>query len=173
MSRLLELLARQILRTRSAGAELFKLQRILHGTRQLPRCCVLNTNYETHVFQSWENTQQPWQYQLENTLPMKTVKQSSHMTTPLLVNRLHGYRPAAPPPLKARQLWNSFPMTNTTPRPRREHVPRFLKASRRGQDKRCRHTSAAIPPNELSWEDIGNRWQHMATCGNIWQHERT
>ena len=49
-----------------------------------------------------------------------------------------------------------------------------LTASRRGQDRRSRRRSAAIPPNELSRENVGNMWQHMAThvaaCDNTWRH---
>ena len=41
-----------------------------------------------------------------------------------------------------------------------------LKASKRGQDKRGRRRSAAIPPNELSQEKVGKMWQHIATYGN-------
>ena len=39
-------------------------------------------------------------------------------------------------------------------------------ASRRGQDKRGRDRSAAIPPNIFLPENMGKIWQHMATCGN-------
>ena len=44
-----------------------------------------------------------------------------------------------------------------------------LTASRRGQDKRGRHRSAAIPPNELSWENVGKVWQSVAKYGKAWQ----
>ena len=35
-----------------------------------------------------------------------------------------------------------------------------LKASRWGQDKRDRRRSAAIPRNELPWENVGRIWQN-------------
>ena len=46
----------------------------------------------------------------------------------------------------------------------------YVKASKRGQDKRDRRRSAAIPANELSWENVrkcSNLLQHVTTCGNM------
>ena len=44
----------------------------------------------------------------------------------------------------------------------------YLTASRRGQDKRGRHRSAASSRSQLSSENMatygGNKWQHVATC---------
>ena len=34
-------------------------------------------------------------------------------------------------------------------------------ASRRGRDKRGHRRSAAIPPNELSWQNACKMWQHV------------
>ena len=39
--------------------------------------------------------------------------------------------------------------------------------SRRGQEKRGRRRSDAIPPNQLSWENVGKTQQTMTTCGNM------
>ena len=36
--------------------------------------------------------------------------------------------------------------------------------------RRGRRRSAAIPPNELSREDVGKMWQTIATCDNIFQN---
>ena len=30
-------------------------------------------------------------------------------------------------------------------------------------------SGAAIPPNELSWGNVGDLWQHIAKCDNMWQ----
>ena len=45
--------------------------------------------------------------------------------------------------------------------------PRGLKASGRGQDKRGRRRSAAIRPDEILWEHVGQMQQHIADCGEI------
>ena len=37
----------------------------------------------------------------------------------------------------------------------------FSMASGRGRDKWGRRRSAAIPPNELSWENVGQMWRKM------------
>ena len=50
---------------------------------------------------------------------------------------------------------------------RRSRAP--LKASRRGQDKRGRRRSAALPPNEPSWENVGNMRQNVAPCPHLKQ----
>ena len=54
---------------------------------------------------------------------------------------------------------------------RSAEAARALPASRRGQDKWGRRRSAAIPPNEVSRENVGNMWatcgQHMATYGHM------
>ena len=55
----------------------------------------------------------------------------------------------------------------------------LLTASRQGQDKRGRRRSAAIPPNELPWENVNNMWQTIAnygtaaTCDKMWQSVAT
>ena len=46
---------------------------------------------------------------------------------------------------------------------------RLLTASRRGQEKQGRHRSAAVPHNQLSWEDVGQMWQSVATCAHLKQ----
>ena len=43
----------------------------------------------------------------------------------------------------------------------------LLTASRQGQDKRGRRGSAAIPPNELSRENVCSTLQNVASCGNV------
>ena len=54
---------------------------------------------------------------------------------------------------------------------RKSRVSRsLLTASRRGQDKRGRRRSAAIPPNQLSGENVGKMLQDLTTCDNMWQH---
>ena len=46
----------------------------------------------------------------------------------------------------------------------------LLKASRRGRNKRGRRRSAAIPPNERSWENVDKMRQNLAAnCDNMWQ----
>ena len=63
--------------------------------------------------------------------------------------------------------------------PRHSRLPalalwnRELTASGRGQDKRCRRRSAAIPRNRLSWGTVGKMWQHIAICGKLWQNMAT
>ena len=52
----------------------------------------------------------------------------------------------------------------------RPHAEPHLKASRRGQDKRGRRRSDAIPPNELSWEKVDQIWQNVATCRHLKQN---
>ena len=41
------------------------------------------------------------------------------------------------------------------------------------ESKRVRRRSAAIPPDELSWENVGKMWQHVATCARVEQHMTT
>ena len=48
-----------------------------------------------------------------------------------------------------------------------------LTASRQGQDKRGRHGSAAIPPNQLPRENVGDVWQHISNAGNTLQRVAT
>ena len=52
-----------------------------------------------------------------------------------------------------------------------------LMASRRRQDKRGRHRSAAIPSNELSrdkcWANCGKLQQHIETCRKLLQNVST
>ena len=50
--------------------------------------------------------------------------------------------------------------------PKKFHIDSF----QTGKDKRGRRRSVALPPSELSWEDVGNMWQNMARCGNMRQH---
>ena len=46
-----------------------------------------------------------------------------------------------------------------------------LTASRRGQDKRDRRRSAAIPHNRLSLGNMSEMLEHIiATCGKLWQN---
>ena len=49
----------------------------------------------------------------------------------------------------------------------------FLKASRRGQDKRGRHRSVTIPHYACSLGNVSKLWQHSAKCDKMWQHVRT
>ena len=37
----------------------------------------------------------------------------------------------------------------------------YLTASRRGQDKRDHHRSAAVSHNQLSWQHVTTMWQHV------------
>ena len=48
-----------------------------------------------------------------------------------------------------------------------------LTASRRGQDNRCRHRSAAIPRYSTFTGTFGKMWQDVASYGKMWQHVRT
>ena len=49
----------------------------------------------------------------------------------------------------------------------------WLTASRWGRDKRGRRKSAAISPNELSWEHVGKMRANIAKCCKVWQRVQT
>ena len=48
-------------------------------------------------------------------------------------------------------------------------VPKESPASRQGRDTGGRRRSAAIPPHELSRENVGSIWQNASNYGNMWQ----
>ena len=67
--------------------------------------------------------------------------------------------------------------TPPIPDPHRDGERQKLTASRRGQDKQCRHRSAAVSRNQQSWGNVATCVAKFmvvaAKCAhltNVWQH---